>query len=124
MRLVSVFLSTTSNLSVFPAKGQNRILAEILKCCNSMVNSEDCEFGISRAKMAKIYVATHCCSRLLLLRCQAQLELFYFLAGLVTVLRFGARNGSYYCFFGGLVVVVKEVPLQARSLYLQLLEMS
>jgi hypothetical protein len=58
------------------------------------------------------------------LRCQAQLELFYFLARFVTVLRFGVRDGSYYWLFGGLVVVVKEVLLQARLLYLQLLEMS
>jgi hypothetical protein len=72
-------------------------------------------------------IAQSCCTVLttsLMLRCQAQLELFYFLAGFVTVLRFGARDGSYYWFFGGLVVVVKEVLLQARLLYLQLLEMS
>lgn len=47
MMSVSVFLSTMSNLSVFPAKGQNRILAEILKSCNSMVNSKETENLVS-----------------------------------------------------------------------------
>ncbi len=73
-----------------------------------------------------------------MLRCEAQLELFYILAGLVTVLRFGglsdrslvtssdARTTDIYdcfVFFAGLVVVNVGLS-QARLVDLQLLEMS
>ncbi len=73
-----------------------------------------------------------------MLRCQAQLEPFYILAGLVTVLRFGelsdhsmvtssdARATDLYdcfVFFAGLVVVNVGLS-QARLVDLQLLEMS
>jgi hypothetical protein len=65
MMLVSVFLST-SNLSVHPAKGQIEYWQKYSSAATQWkIAWRGNLVSISRAKMARIYVATHCCSGVL-----------------------------------------------------------